>query len=131
MAEEETRLERGTRIVGDVYRGVGSEFLGSLAETCPDLPRFVREFAFGDIYSRPGLSPRDREIAIIASLTTLGYAGEEVKAHMQGALNVGVTREELIEVVLQTVPYAGFPAAIGAMRKLAEIGDEEKRDPQT
>jgi len=115
------RYERGTALVAEIYGNVGSNVLGSLRDVAPDLARYVREFAFGDIYSRPGLDLKSREIAIVASLVTLGTAKTELHAHLHGALNVGVTREELVEVIMQMTVYAGFPVAISGMRVLADV----------
>jgi 4-carboxymuconolactone decarboxylase len=122
------RYERGAKIVADVYKGVGAEFLAELARMVPDLPRYVREFAFGDIYSRPGLVPAERELVILACLATLGDSEHEIRAHTHGALNVGLSREQIVEAVLQTTPYAGFPRAIAAMRAVAQAFKERDAD---
>ncbi|BDI31282.1 4-carboxymuconolactone decarboxylase [Capsulimonas corticalis] len=119
MSDE--RYERGAEIVARVYKDFGDQFLAEVAATSPDLTRYVREFAFGDIYSRPGLDPRQREMVIIASLATIGYAAHELKAHIHGALNNGVTREEVIEVLIQVTPYAGFPASINGIHAAKEV----------
>ncbi|QYO63347.1 carboxymuconolactone decarboxylase family protein [Leptolyngbya sp. 7M] len=79
------------------------------------LDRYILEFAFGEIYSRPGLDAKTRQLVTITALTTLGNAQPQLKAHIQGALNVGCTRTEVVEVILQLVVYAGFPAALNAM----------------
>jgi 4-carboxymuconolactone decarboxylase len=121
MSMSNERYDRGAEIVSRIYGNVGAEFLSAVREVAPDLPRYVREFAFGDVYSRPGLDPKIREIAILASLTTLGDTAHEIRAHVHGALNLGVTREEIVETVIQTSVYAGFPRAIAAVRIVAEV----------
>ncbi|ACQ96932.1 4-carboxymuconolactone decarboxylase family protein [Burkholderia pseudomallei] len=73
------------------------------------------EFGFGDIYSRPQLDLKSREIATIASLATLGHAQPQLKVHIEAALNVGCTRDEIVEVFMQMALYAGFPAALNAL----------------
>jgi 4-carboxymuconolactone decarboxylase len=80
--------------------------------------RYIVEFAFGDIYSRPGLSLRDREIATLAMLAALGGREPQLRVHIQAALNVGLSRQEVEEIIIQTVPYAGFPTAINAFNVL-------------
>jgi 4-carboxymuconolactone decarboxylase len=75
----------------------------------------VFEFPFGDIYSRPGLDLRAREIATIAALTALGNAAPQLKVHIEAGLNVGLTREEITEVIIQMAVYAGFPAALNGL----------------
>ncbi|MCW3060797.1 MAG: carboxymuconolactone decarboxylase family protein [Capsulimonas sp.] len=118
------RYERGAEIVERVYKDFGDSLLADVAETAPDLPRLIREFAFGDIYARPGLEPRQREMVIISSLATIGYSPRELKAHIHGALNVGVTRVEIVEILMQVAPYAGFPAAINGLHAAKEVFDE-------
>ncbi len=89
--------------------------MDALGDIAPDFARLIVEFPYGDIYSRPGLSPKQRQIATIASLVTLGNAPTELKAHIQGSLNVGCTRDEIVEVIMQMAVYAGFPAAVNAL----------------
>jgi 4-carboxymuconolactone decarboxylase len=85
-----------------------------------DLGRYIVEFAFGDIYSRDGLSLREREMATVVMLTVLDR-GPELRVHIGAALNVGVTSREIEELIIQTVPYAGFPTAIHALKTLQEV----------
>jgi 4-carboxymuconolactone decarboxylase len=74
---------------------------------------------FGAVWSRPGLSLRDREMICIATLVTLGAPG--VGAHFRNARSVGLTNAELKEIVLQTMPYAGLPKVLGAMNILKKV----------
>lgn len=92
-----------------------------IVENLGDLGKYIVEFAFGDIYSREGLDLRDREIATIAMLTCLGGREPQLKVHMHAGINVGLTKEEIEEIVIQTIPYAGFPTAINAMNILKEL----------
>ncbi len=93
----------------------------NLEDIAPDLARFVAEFAYGDIYSRPGLDLKSREIATVAALTALGNAPLQLQSHIGGALNSGCTRQEIVEVILQMAVYAGFPAAINGMNNAKEV----------
>ena len=93
----------------------------ALARIAPDLPRLAVEFAYGDIHSRPGLDPGRRELVVLGVLVGLGDTGRQLASHLSSALNVGVTRDELVEAILQTLPYAGFPRAINALGVLAEV----------
>ena len=95
--------------------------MASLADIAPDFARYLIEFPFGDIYSRPGLDLRSREIAVVAALTALGNATPQLKVHLQAALNVGVTREEIVEVLMQMAVYAGFPAALNGLAAAREV----------
>ena len=89
----------------------------------PDLERYVREFAYGEIYARSnqpgGLEPKVQEWLAIVMLAALGSPGE-IKTHLRGAINAGATEQELREVILFTVPYLGFPKAINAMQALKD-----------
>ena len=93
----------------------------SLKDIAPDFARYLIEFPFGDIYSRPGLDLKSREIAVVAALTALGNATPQLKVHIQAALNVGVTREEIVEVIMQMAVYAGFPAALNGLTAAKEV----------
>lgn len=116
---EETRYQRGVEQLAKVDGKVGEEVVAPLG----DLGRYIVEFAFGDIYSRGGLSLREREIATVAMLTVLGRE-TQLKVHIAAALNVGLTPKEIEETIIQTVPYAGFPTAINAMTILKQMDKE-------
>lgn len=89
--------------------------IAALADIAPDFATYVIEFPFGDIYSRPGLDLRSREIATIAALTALGNASPQLKVHIHAGLNVGLSRDEITEVIMQMAVYAGFPAALNGL----------------
>jgi 4-carboxymuconolactone decarboxylase len=93
----------------------GEKVLRTLRATSPDLARLLVEFPFGEIYSRPGLDVRSRELVAIAALAALGNARPQLKMHVHGALNVGCTRTEILEVLLMMTVFAGFPAALNGM----------------
>lgn len=86
--------------------------------------RYIVEFSFGDIYSREGISLREREIATVAMLTVLGRE-TQLRVHIGAALNVGLSPEEIEETIIQTVPYAGFPTAINGLNLLQQITAEK------
>ena len=90
------------------------------AKLAPDFFRYVAESAFGMIWPRPGLALRDRSLVTVAQLAALGHS-QELRAHLAGALNLGISREELVEVLMQTAVYAGVPAANEALRVAAEV----------
>jgi 4-carboxymuconolactone decarboxylase len=115
------RYERGLKILENINDKAGKQLMKSLEDIAPDLGRYVIEFPYGDIYERPGLDLRTREIVNIAALTALGNAKQQLKDHINGALNVGCTREEIVEVIIQMTVYAGFPAAINGMFAAKEV----------
>jgi 4-carboxymuconolactone decarboxylase len=109
------RYDTGAKIIQNLYGDFGGAFFDDLEDIAPDFGRFILEFSYGDVFSRPGLDMRTREIAIISALTALGTAERQLKAHILGALKVGASREEIIEVMMQVAVYAGFPAGFNAL----------------
>lgn len=103
--------------------------LDPVAEIAPDLARMTIEFGYGDIWSRPGLTPRQRQIATIAALAALGNAAPQLRFHIGGALNVGCTRREIVEVFLHATVYAGFPAALNALSAARAVFADRPADP--
>lgn len=95
--------------------------IAALADIAPDFAEYVLEFPFGDIYSRPGLDLRAREIATIAALAAMGNAAPQLKVHIEAGLNVGLSREEITEILIQMAVYAGFPAALNGLFAAKEV----------
>ena len=125
------RFDRGLRKLAEIDGEAGERVLESLKEIAPDLGRYIIEFPFGDVYSRPGLDLKSREIAVVAALTALGNARPQLKVHIHGALNVGCTREEVVEVIIQMAVYAGFPAALNGIFAAKEVFDERDEKGQS
>jgi hypothetical protein len=88
---DESRFDRGQRALSDIDGQAGEAVVAALADIAPDFARYLIEFPFGDIYSRPGLDLRSREIATIAALAALGNAAPQLKVHIAAGLNVGLT----------------------------------------
>jgi len=109
-----SRHDAGWQALQRIDGDAGECVIESLKDIAPDLARFIIEFSFGDIYTRPGLGLIEREIVTVAALAALGTAAPQLKVHAHGLLNVGGTREQLVETIIQIVAYAGFPAAINA-----------------
>ena len=132
QAAGESRYERGLRALSDIDGQAGENVIASLADIAPDFARYVIEFPFGDIYSRPGLDLRAREIATIAALTAMGNAAPQLKVHIEAGLNVGLTRAEITEIIMQMAVYAGFPAALNGLFAAKEVfahRDAAREDP--
>lgn len=115
------RYQQGLAKLREIDGEAGERVIESLADIAPDFARYLIEFPFGDIYSRPGLDLQRREIAVIAALTAMGNAAPQLKVHLQATLNVGVTREEVVEVIMQMAVYAGFPAALNGLSAAREV----------
>jgi 4-carboxymuconolactone decarboxylase len=131
--QTQDRYQRGWEKLKEVDGEAGERVIDSLKDIAPDFARYLIEFPFGDIYSRPGLDLKSREIAVVAALTALGNATPQLKVHIHGALNVGCTREEVVEVIMQMAVYAGFPAALNGLFAAKEVFQErdvsEKSSP--
>jgi 4-carboxymuconolactone decarboxylase len=121
MNNHNDRFERGLAKLREIDGEAGQRVIEALKDIAPDLARYTIEFPFGDIYQRPGLDLRSREIATVAALTALGTAQPQLKVHIHGALNVGCTRTEIVEIVIQMAVYAGFPAALNGMFAAQEV----------
>lgn len=121
------RLQRGLETLRNV---VGAPSLGTLEhlkEIAPDFGHYLAE-SFGELYARPGLDTRAREVATIAALTALGTAPRQLKVHIQAGLNVGLTETEITEILMQMSAYAGFPAALNGLA-VAQEAFREFRAP--
>ena len=115
------RRTRGLRTLEKVTGGSGRAVVEGLSDIAPELGEFIVDFAYGDVIARPGLDLKTRELSTVATLAALGHAQPQLKVHMRGALNVGATRAEIIEVLLQVAVYAGFPAALNAVGSAREV----------
>lgn len=115
------RYLRGWAKLKEVDGEAGENVIASLRGIAPDFARLIIEFPFGDIYSRPGLDLKTRELAVVAALTAMGNAAPQLKVHIQGALNVGCSRQEIVEVMMQMAVYAGFPAALNGLFAAKEV----------
>lgn len=117
----ESRLQRGQRALAEIDGEAGAKVIAALADIAPDFATYIIEFPFGDIYNRPGLDLKAREVATIAALTALGNAAPQLKVHIEAGLNVGLSREEITEVIMQMAVYAGFPAALNGLFAAKEV----------
>jgi 4-carboxymuconolactone decarboxylase len=117
----ETRYTRGLARLAEIDGEAGERVIAALADVAPDFARLLIEFPFGDVYSRPGLDLRSREIATIAALTAMGNATPQLKVHLEAGLNVGLEPGEIVETVIQMAVYAGFPAALNGLFAVKEV----------
>lgn len=119
------RYARGWAKLKEIDGQAGENVIESLQDIAPDFARLLIEFPFGDIYSRPGLDLKTRELAVVAALTAMGHAAPQLKVHIHGARNVGCSRQEIVEVIMQMAVYAGFPAALNGLFAAKEIFFQE------
>lgn len=119
------RYQKGRKILKKIHGMKAIHAIDGMADIAPDMARFVYEFPFGDIYSRPGLDIKSRQLVTVSSLATLANADQQLKAHINGSLNVGLTRQEMVEALMQIAVYAGFPAALNALKIAREVFKEQ------
>lgn len=111
----ETRFELGNKQLKKIDGIGGEQVIETLQDIAPDVGKYIIEFAFGDIYSREGLSLKEREIITITSLLTTGNCEPQLEVHINGALNVGIAPKKIIEIFIQCIPYVGFPKVLNAI----------------
>ena len=112
---ENTRFTQGTEQLKAIDGKRGENVINSLEDKAPDLGKFIVEFAFGDIYTREGLTTEEREMITLSSLLTAGGCEPQLEVHINGALNVEISPEKVIETFLQCIPYTGFPKVLNAV----------------
>jgi 4-carboxymuconolactone decarboxylase len=116
---DDERYQRGRARLEEVH---GERSLATI-ESMGDLGRLIVEVAYGDIYSRPGLSLRERQIASVAALVATGRSSQ-LPIHLRSSLSAGLSADELREVIIQTAAIAGFPPAMNAWSTLKTIVGE-------
>jgi len=115
------RYERGWDKLKEIDGKAGENVIESLKEIAPDLGKYVIEFAFGDIYSRDTLSLKQRQLVTIASLTTQGGCEPQLEVHINAALNVGLTQNEIVEAIIHCIPYVGFPRVLNGVNVAKKV----------
>jgi 4-carboxymuconolactone decarboxylase len=122
------RYERGLKKINEMDNEAQARLVESLKDIAPDLAEYAIEFAFGDVLSRPGLDLKTREIVTVSALTAMGNASPQLKNHINYALNVGCTRREIVEIMIQMAVYAGFPASLNGMATAREVFQQRDKE---
>ncbi|MBP2098066.1 carboxymuconolactone decarboxylase family protein [Enterococcus rivorum] len=125
-SENKTREQIGFDILLNIDGEDGKKVIESLQDIAPDLGKFILEFTFADIYQRDVLDWKQREIITITSLLTLGGLEKQLDVHINAALNVGVTKQEIVEAFIQCSPYVGFPRVLNAIFVAKEVFSRRK-----
>ncbi|HTF09233.1 MAG TPA: carboxymuconolactone decarboxylase family protein [Asanoa sp.] len=118
MDEKTSRQERfdqGKEVLDRIDGEAGAKVIEALSDIAPELGHQVVAWGFGEIYARPGLEPRDRQLVTLGMLTALGGCEPQLDVHINAALNVGLTPQQIIEVFLHSAVYCGFPRALNAV----------------
>jgi len=114
-ALRQERYDHGRQVLDAIDGEAGAKVIEALADIAPELGHQVVAWGFGEIYARPGLEPRDRQLVTLGMLTALGGAEPQLDVHINAALNVGLTPRQIVEVFLHSAVYCGFPRAINAV----------------
>ena len=113
-SDRQERFDQGLRVLQQVNGEVAQRVLDSLADVSPELGHQIVAWGFGEIYARPQLAPRDRQLVTLGILTALGGCESQLETHVNTALNVGLTPEQIAETLLHSAGYCGFPRALNA-----------------
>ncbi|WP_454729623.1 carboxymuconolactone decarboxylase family protein [Cellulosimicrobium protaetiae] len=108
------RYEHGRGVFGAVNATAGAVLAEALADVSPELEHQISAWAYGEIYARPHLEPRDRQLVTLGMLSALGGCEPQLEIHVRTALDVGLEPAEIVEALLQSAVYCGFPRALNA-----------------
>ncbi|MDO1605026.1 carboxymuconolactone decarboxylase family protein [Lactobacillus sp. YT155] len=122
------RYVKGIANLQEIDGSAGKDVIESLSGITADIGKYIIEFAFGDVYDRGTLDLKQREMITITSLLTQGDTEPQLVVHINGALNVGLTEEEIIETFIQCIPYVGFPRVLNAVSVAKKVF--EKRNAE-
>jgi 4-carboxymuconolactone decarboxylase len=120
MSGVDERYRRGVEILQRLTGNHAEKVTSKVAEIAPDFARMTIEFPFGDLYARGIVDLRTRELAAIAALASLGRI-PQLRVHVGAALHLGCSREEVVEILMQTAIYAGFPPALNALAECHDL----------
>ncbi|MBP2045288.1 carboxymuconolactone decarboxylase family protein [Methanobacterium aggregans] len=122
--ENEDRFNYGAEWLSKLDKNQLSVLKENFKDSAPDLVKFTVAFGYGDVFSRKNLDPKMRQIATIAALTALGTARPQLAFHIKGGLNIGLTKEEILETILLMTVYSGFPSSINGINTAKEVFKE-------
>jgi len=127
---QDDRFRRGWERLMEVDAEGGRRVVESLQDVAPDLARYVIEFAFREIYQRPVLDLRQRQLITISALTALGGVEPQLEVHVNAGLNVGLSAREVVETILHCIPYTGFPRVLNAIFIAKRVFEERGLSPR-
>src|SRR5262245_24001360 len=121
MNQNSKIYEEGLTLLDKLHGGhAGARMVEAMKDICPDFATMTIEWAMSGIMARPGLDLLTREYAIIASCVTLGHATPQLRAHIEAAMGLGATKQQIVEVILSVLFYAGGAAVANALTIAAE-----------
>ena len=117
--------EKGNQKLNDIIGPKAQNILEGMAKTAPAFTDYIIEHVYGDLYARPTLSDKTKELATVACLIGAGNNGMALKVHLEAMMHVGWSATELKELLIFLTTYAGYPACLNAVNFLAQIEAEE------
>lgn len=118
----QSRFDIGLEKFNEIDGELGQATKENLDQISPDLSKMVIEM-FGDVYNRDGLSLRIRELIAVSTLLAMGGCEEQLRMHTHAALSAGVTKEELVEILIQDINYCGIARVLNAAKVIKEVLD--------
>jgi len=112
--------EIGRKRIKEILGEKSEEIIKKFESISPDFANYILDFAYGDLYTREGFPDKYRELAAVACLIGQGNTGLPLKAHIKGMLNVGWTKNEVIELIIFLIGYSGFPVCVEAINIINE-----------
>ena len=128
---ESERMRKGRELLARLSPGAEDMLHAALDDIAPDMVELTVAFGYGDIHSRPGLATADRQVATVAALIALGNAEPQLAFHLDASLNAGLSARELVEIVLVTTVFAGFPAGLNALAVTRRVFAARDIKPET
>jgi 4-carboxymuconolactone decarboxylase len=111
----EARAQAGREVLETLRAGAPASVLAQVGELTPDFERYLEEFVYGEVFRRPGLSPRDRVVVTLSCLVAMGGMDGPIELYVEIGLNAGMTPDELVEVLMQCLSLVGFPRVQAAL----------------
>ncbi|PAD33412.1 carboxymuconolactone decarboxylase family protein [Paenibacillus sp. 7523-1] len=126
QVSEQSRLEKGLAVQIEIFGDVIEKMRASAPSDQKHIQEYLSAFCFGDFYTRDGLDLKIRELLTLAMVSALGGAEGQVRAHVQGNINVGNDKETLIAAITHCLPYMGFPRTLNALACINEVIPENE-----
>ena len=122
MKKDDEAYSRGLALLDQLHGGgTGGQMVAAMKDICPDFATMTIEWAMAGVMGRPGLDLLTRELLIVASCVTLGHAQAQLRAHIDAAMKLGATREQVVEAILTVIFYAGGAAVANALAVAGEV----------
>jgi 4-carboxymuconolactone decarboxylase len=118
------RIERGIEILEQLRPGGAKNVQKGYQDIAPDMADNILGYIFGDLYGRPGFDLKSKQMMTITALAVLGYAKPQLAYHIENGLNVGLSRDDIINILIHVSGYAGFPAALTGLSTAREVFDK-------